>query len=231
MTYEAQERLFKYVYLVLGVVFFVSLFLLAFMKGVTPFNTNLSWSDGSLVLTQSQAGPAVGKRVARAGAVEGQVIVYQVRESYREGGELYYRAEPVASPGTEEVLAARSAQHVVLATVPVLGLWVRALGNPVGALMLLGIPLLTFALDLVLTALGTSFLQGVLMRITRIARAVRYTRASRRAVVTAEPAEAEEDVYEEAYEEMAETTYSGPRTVPQQFGMTVTLSRPRRYSM
>jgi hypothetical protein len=223
--------LFKYVYLVLGVVFFVSLFLLTFMKGVTPFNTNLSWSDGSLVLTQSQAGPAVGKRVARAGAVEGQVVVYQVRESYREGGELSYRAEPVTSPGTEEVLTARSAQHVVLATVPMLGFWVRALGNPVGALMLLGIPLLTFALDLILTSLGSGFLRGVLARVVRLARAVRSVRRARRAAVVAEPLPREEDVYEEAYEEMAETTYSGPRTVPQQFGMTVTLSRPRRYSM
>jgi hypothetical protein len=231
MTYEAQGRIFKYVYLALGAVFFVSLFLLAFMKGVTPFNTNLSWSDGSLVLTQFQAGPAVGKRVARAGSIEGQVLVYRVRDSYREGGELYYRAEPAAAPGTDEVIAARSAQHVVLATVPLLGFWVRALGNPVGALVLLGIPLLTFALDLILTSLGAGFMRGVMARVARTVGVVRRMRNGTRKTAAAEPVEIEEDVYEEAYEEMAETTYSGPRTVPQQYGMTITLSRPRRYSM
>jgi hypothetical protein len=198
MTYETQGKLFKYVYIALGALFVMSLFLLVFMKGVMPFNTHLSWSDGSLVLTQSQAEPAVGKRVARAGSIEGQVMLYRVLDSYRDNGELYYRVESAGASGGEEVLAARSVQHVVVATIPVLGFWIHALGTPVGALVMLGVPLLTFALDLILTSIGSGFFRRIRVFMIRSVRAWRRERAVRREIAAATPAEVpEEDVYEE----------------------------------
>ena len=232
MTHTTQEKIFGYVYVVLGVVFVVSLVMLAFGKGMAPFNTHFAWSGGSLVLTQYQAEPAeAGTSVARAGAREGEVTMYSVLETYRKDGELYYRTTPV-NGSSEEVVVARTAPHVVLMAIPALGFWVRALGHPIGALALLGIPLLTFALDLLLAASASGAFRTARIATIRLMRRRKARRAAQaRARAEAEAVLTQEDVYEEAYEEMATTPYTGPRTTPQNFGMTIHLSRPRRYSM
>lgn len=218
-------------YLAFGVVFVVSLVLLALVKGVSPFGVRASWDSTSLVLTHAETNAAAGDRVARMGSREGEVTLYSVLDTSRKDGELYYRTTPVGGSG-EETIQARNAHHVVVAVVPVLGLWVRALGHPIGALALLGIPLLTFAFDLILSVSWVTFARTFRILIRRIARRRAARRMARTVAAAQREAEIEEeDVYEEAYEEIAPPTYTGPRTTPQNFGMTIHLSRPRRYSM
>lgn len=221
MTYETQERFFKYVYLAFGFVFVTSLLVLAFMKGIAPFNLTLSWSGSSMVLTQYQTEPAVGKRVAEAGSLEGQVALYRVQEAYRQGGELYYNASALVGEPGSEVLLARDAQRVVIASIPVLGLWVRALGHPIGALALLGIPLLTFALDLLLASSALVSFQALRTAFRDMMHRAEHRRMARRM---------EEESEQEEYDEPNTTMYPEPEA-PQNFGMTIHLSRPRRYSI
>lgn len=230
MTYATRESILRYVYLALACVFAVSLALLIAMKGALPFNTSVSYSDLSLVLTRAHAEPAIGKSIARAGAHEGQVELYSVLESYREGGELYYRATPVSGGANPEVLQARNAQHVVLLSLPLLGVWVRMLNHPLGALALLGIPLLAFALNLLANMMGSNTLRSLRTLFAQL-EARREERARARRAVREEQEEEETGDYV-SVPDGAVTMYENrdERQAPEQFGMTVHL-RPRRYSM
>lgn len=230
MTYALRASIIRYVYLALACVFAVSLALLIAMKGALPFNVSVSYSDLSLVLTRAHAEPAIGKSIARAGTREGQVELYSVLESYREGGELYYRATPVSGGAEPEVLQARNAQHVVLLSVPFAGVWVRMLNHPLGALALLGVPLLAFALNLLANVLGSNTLRSLRTLFARLeARREERTRVRRELLEEEETEETDEYEYVPtsavtAYEER------DARPAPEQFGMTIHL-RPRHYSV
>lgn len=125
-----------------------SLVLVLFMQGVL-FGINAFWSEQgtgtSLVLAKSNATVAVGERVAGRAELQGKVHVYRVEDVVSQSGAMYYR---VSQDETRvELMPAEKLELIVVASVPVFGVWVRTLQDDLGALTLIGLPLLMLLID------------------------------------------------------------------------------------
>jgi hypothetical protein len=212
----------------------VSAILLFFMT-IAPFGVGVSWSGHELVVTNATALSEKGAVVGKTGTLVGQVELFTVTEVFREGGELTYRAVPTTGGETVSI-PAREARQSLLASVPALGFWARTLSHPIGVLALIGIPLLTFALDVVLVA----WMGGARTRVRGVMHAYRVRSASRkerkaRALEEERALEQEEFKHEErlatqvAYRE--EASQRPARNTPETYGMTIKLARPQRYGM
>ena len=230
MTRAKRERVYRNVYRVFAGVLACSAVLMFFMN-VSPFGFGVSWSDGSLVFTHTRALAEVGDVVTKSGALSGQADILTVQDVARQDGELYYTVAGLASP-----VKAREAGNVVVFTIPLIGYWVRALSHPIGVLALIGIPLFTFALDVVAVA----WAGNVRTRATRYLASLRKERAMRR-----RERERERLAYEEEGEQEYEFELPAPQPLyreeqpvrpvvhnaPITHGMTIRLTRPQRYGM
>lgn len=140
----------------------ISIVLMLFISGLAPFNLSIAWSEqgigSSLVLMQTEATAKPGTRVAGSLETQGKVSVYTVQDVTRKSGALYYDVTGGANENTT-ILASKFGQQAVV-SVPLLGTWIKALGNPVGIMAFVGVPFSMFILN-VLLVLGRRVLPAV----------------------------------------------------------------------
>jgi hypothetical protein len=160
-----KERAYRYLYWLLTGVLVLSGALYLGMHGVVPFDVRVSWTDqgiGSALVVSRQVPTAnVNQRVAYVTQGLEGVAVGVVLEAARRDGELQYRMSN-APVGTW--VRGRELVGSVLGTLPFMGVWVRALENPLGQMALLGIPTIMLMLDLMLFMLVRAV---VFMRVVR----------------------------------------------------------------
>lgn len=235
MTRAQRERMYRNVYRVFAGVLAVSA-VMAFFMNIGLFGISISWSGHELVITHVATLSEAGAVVGRGGVLAGQIELYTVAEVFRQDAELSYRATALLG-GEEVVIPAREAQQTLVASIPTLGYWAYALGHPIGMLALIGIPLSTFVLDIMVVA----WVGGVRSRVLNIRRALHERRIVRKEQKMLARTRALENEQEEAaYEERLVTRpvyreevpiRPNARHVPETYGMTIRLTRPQRYSM
>jgi len=137
--------------------------------------------------------------------------------------------------GEAVTIPAREARQSLLASVPAMGFWARTLSHPIGVLALIGIPLLTFALDVVLVAWmgSTQRVQGMMHSFrTRSASRKERKALAREEELAFEREEAEREERLSAQVAYREEAPQRPvRNAPETYGMTIRLTRPQRYGM
>ena len=151
-----KETLSKKIYNTALTVMVFSLLLLPFVSGAAPFNLTLAWSEQglgtSMVLLQADAAVAAGSKVAGTAGTVGEVHVYTVLDTFRKDGSVYYEvAQGTNANETMSVVAGKYGQQALL-SIPFLGTWVQTLMHPLGAFLLLGLPLVMLALNLLTPA-------------------------------------------------------------------------------
>ncbi len=146
------ELICKHIYTFFMATLGVSLFLVLFIYGKTPFNILLSWSnDGvgeAMVLTVPKMNASLGDSVVKSGALSGEVDVFAVKELLRRDGTLYYRVlNSNSNSGNIETVPARELNRSVLFSVPFFGFLVKMLNTTIGIMTLIALPMMMLVMN------------------------------------------------------------------------------------
>lgn len=147
-----KENIFKNIYVVFMGVLAVSLLMLLGMYDMTPFNLSIAWSGaGTLTMARYETVATAGDRVVGNGDVAGKVNAYRAENVFRKEGTLYYQVvDDSVKPMRTMTVPANKYNRVSVASIPLLGVWVRALGYPIGIMALVGVPLSMLFINMLL---------------------------------------------------------------------------------
>src|SRR3989339_979625 len=145
-----KETLFTYVYRSAIGVMLASALLVLFVQNTAPFGLSTSWSEegfgSSLVVTRPLGTAVVGSSVVRSAELKNEVSVYTVAEVLRRDGTMYYQLTDASTPDTLTVPAVELGR-TALVSVPLIGVFVQMLSHTIGAMTLMGLPLLMLGIN------------------------------------------------------------------------------------
>lgn len=150
-----KERIYKKIYAISMIIFGLSLVLMLFIQGLTPFGVSTVWSDtgfgSSLMFVRPDSSAQVGETVVKNADIQGKVDAYLVQDVVRQNGALHYRVSDMSAASKELIsMPAQDLRKVTVFSIPFAGLWVQMITSTLGSLTLLGLPFFMFLINAII---------------------------------------------------------------------------------